>query len=177
MVSNIFWPSSSSYEKFPLSSEDECSRSCFSDCNCVVVVIKLRNCWKKKLPLSDRRLEWDTYGRTLVKVPKSDDSLEFPRSPCLEEGKKDQTTVILVVSILLGGSVWINLIFVAAISVVMFCSYQKNQNDRVFWKQIFGHSHIKTSEMPQMVFGSNWEEELLALYTKGSNLHQAQEKK
>ncbi|KAF7139004.1 hypothetical protein RHSIM_Rhsim07G0051200 [Rhododendron simsii] len=74
-VSNIFWPSSSSYEKFPLSSEDECSRSCFRDCNCVVAVIKLGNCWKKKLPLSNGRLERDTYGKALVKVPKSDDIL------------------------------------------------------------------------------------------------------
>lgn len=79
------------------------------------------------MPLSNGRLERDTYGKALVKVPKSDDSLEFPRSPSLEEGKQDQTTLILVVSILLGGSVLINLIFVAAISVGMFCSYQKNQ--------------------------------------------------
>lgn len=69
----------------------------------------------------------NSYQDALRKTKTKGPFVEFPRSPCLEEGKKDQTTLILVVLILLGGSVWINLIFVAAISVGMFCSYQKNQ--------------------------------------------------
>ncbi|KAI8545729.1 hypothetical protein RHMOL_Rhmol07G0061000 [Rhododendron molle] len=125
-LSNTFWPFSSNYERFPLSSEDECSRSCFTDCNCVVATIRDGTCWKKKLPLSKGRLERNTYGKALVKVPKSDDSSKFPLSPNKDEGKKARTP-ILVVSILLGGSMIINLIFVAAISVIMFCSYQKKQ--------------------------------------------------
>ncbi|KAI8545741.1 hypothetical protein RHMOL_Rhmol07G0061600 [Rhododendron molle] len=89
-VSITFWPSSSNYERFPLSSEDDCSRSCISDCNCVVVVIKNGTCWKKKLPLSNGRLEQSTYGKALVKVPKSDDSSKFPLSLNSDEGKKNQ---------------------------------------------------------------------------------------
>ncbi|KAH7862367.1 hypothetical protein Vadar_003805 [Vaccinium darrowii] len=95
VVSNTFWPSSSNYERFPLSSEDECTRSCFSDCNCVVAIIKEGTCWKKKLPLSNGRLERNTYGKALVKVPKSDGSSEYPHSPNLDQGKKDQTNPIL----------------------------------------------------------------------------------
>lgn len=139
-VSNTFWPSSSNYERFPLSSEDECSRSCFSDCNCVVAIIKEGLCWKKKLPLSSGRLERNTYGKALVKVPKSDGSSEYPHSPNLDQGKKDQTNPILVISILLGGSVLINLIFVAAISVVIFCSYSEKTetNSRI---EYIGNKH------------------------------------
>ncbi|XP_058222861.1 G-type lectin S-receptor-like serine/threonine-protein kinase LECRK3 [Rhododendron vialii] len=91
---NTFWPFSSNYERFPLSSEDECSRSCFTDCNCVVATIRDGTCWKKKLPLSKGRLERNTYGKALVKVPKSDDSSEFPLSPNKDEGKKDQTPIL-----------------------------------------------------------------------------------
>ncbi|KAF7137248.1 hypothetical protein RHSIM_Rhsim07G0051000 [Rhododendron simsii] len=91
-----------------------------------VAANKTRNLLEEE-PLSNGRLERSTYGKALVKVPKSDDSSKFPLSPNSDEGKKNQPTQILVVSILLGGSMLINLIFVAAISVVMFCSYQKKQ--------------------------------------------------
>ncbi|KAG5538931.1 hypothetical protein RHGRI_019473 [Rhododendron griersonianum] len=102
VVSNTFWPSSLNYERFPLSSENDYSRSCLSDCNRVVAAIKDGTCWKKKLPLSKGRLERSTYGKALVKVPKSDDSSKFPLFPSSDEGKKNQPTPILAVSILLG---------------------------------------------------------------------------
>lgn len=127
-LANAFWPTSSNYERFPLSSEDECTRSCFNDCNCVVAVIKDGTCWKKKLPLSNGRVERDTYGKAVIKIPKVDGSLRDQESRNSSDGeKKDQATLVLVVSILLGGSLLLNFILVAATSLVAFCSYKKAQ--------------------------------------------------
>ncbi|XP_061996584.1 G-type lectin S-receptor-like serine/threonine-protein kinase LECRK3 [Rosa rugosa] len=38
---NTFWPSSANYEELQPLNEDDCSRFCLDDCNCVVAVIKL----------------------------------------------------------------------------------------------------------------------------------------
>lgn len=92
-LSNTFWPFSANYERFPLSSEDQCRRSCISDCNCLVATVRDGTCWKKKLPLSNGRLERNTYGKALVKVAKSDDSSEIPVSPNKDGGKKDQLDI------------------------------------------------------------------------------------
>ncbi|KAI3824663.1 hypothetical protein L1987_06130 [Smallanthus sonchifolius] len=73
-INNAFWPSSQNYERFPLLSEDKCSRSCFGDCNCIVAVIKDGICWKKKLPLSNGRKERDTYGKALIKRAKNNNT-------------------------------------------------------------------------------------------------------
>ncbi|KAL8155114.1 hypothetical protein AgCh_000488 [Apium graveolens] len=62
--------------------------------------VKDVTCWKKKLPLSYGRLDRNTYGKVLVKIPKVDGSSgnKISRNP--NGTKKDQSTVILVVSVL-----------------------------------------------------------------------------
>ncbi|KAJ6945116.1 hypothetical protein NC651_000219 [Populus alba x Populus x berolinensis] len=62
----------------PCSLED-CRKSCMQDCFCAAAVSKYDNCWKKKLPLSN--------GRKDIAV------------------KKNQDSLIVIVSVLLGGSV------------------------------------------------------------------------
>ncbi|KAM7476667.1 hypothetical protein LguiB_023910 [Lonicera macranthoides] len=127
-VSNAFWPSSSNYERFPLRNEEECSTSCLSDCNCVVVVIKDGYCWKKKLPLSNGRFERNTYGKVIVKIPKIDGSEGDRVTRNQDSGKKNQETLVLIVSLLLGGSMLVNLLFIGGILLVFFFVYQKKQN-------------------------------------------------
>ncbi|KAM7476666.1 hypothetical protein LguiB_023909 [Lonicera macranthoides] len=126
-VSNIFWPSSSNYEVFPYRNEEECSTSCLNDCNCVVAVIKNGNCSKKKLPLSNGRVDRNTYGKALVKIPKSHgfEGDRVTRNQDLR--KKDKQTLILVVSSLLGGSMLVNLLFISGISFAFFLVHQKRQ--------------------------------------------------
>lgn len=126
-MNNAFWPSSANYERFPLQNEEVCNSSCFKDCNCVVAVVKEGTCWKKKLPLSYGRLDRNTYGKVLVKIPKVDGSSgnKISRNP--NGAKKDQSAVILVVSVLLGGSLLFNFIFVATVSLVVFFAYRRSQ--------------------------------------------------
>ncbi|WOH14605.1 hypothetical protein DCAR_0934125 [Daucus carota subsp. sativus] len=126
-MNNAFWPFSANYESFPLQNEEVCNSSCFNDCNCVVAVVKEGTCWKKKLPLSHGRLDRNTYGKALVKIPKVDGSAGNKISQHPNRTKKDQSAVILVVSILLGGSLLFNFIFVATVSLVVFFAYRRSQ--------------------------------------------------
>ncbi|KAF3434126.1 hypothetical protein FNV43_RR25229 [Rhamnella rubrinervis] len=53
---NMFWPASANFDVVQPSNEENCSRSCLNDCNCVVAIIREGKCSKKKLPLSNGRL-------------------------------------------------------------------------------------------------------------------------
>ncbi|KAJ6750544.1 hypothetical protein OIU85_001117 [Salix viminalis] len=100
-VPNTFWPTSSNYEQLPSLNEDECRQLCLSDCNCVVAVIKEGFCWKKKLPLSNGRKDYNTFGKALVKVSNSAVSSDEPSRPKSDTGNKNQTTSVLAGAILL----------------------------------------------------------------------------
>ncbi|XP_076925092.1 G-type lectin S-receptor-like serine/threonine-protein kinase LECRK3 [Bidens hawaiensis] len=127
-INNAFWPSSQNYERFPLSSEDECNRSCFGDCNCIVAVIKDGICWKKKLPLSNGRNERDTYGKALIKISKGNNNISWDNGLEKVNGdEKDQSRLVLVLSILLGSSLLLNFVLVGASSIAIFPSYQKTK--------------------------------------------------
>ncbi|KAL5762814.1 hypothetical protein ACOSP7_019078 [Xanthoceras sorbifolium] len=78
----------------------------------------------KKLPLTNGRQDYNTYGKAVIKVPKSNVSLHPPSQNTNAE-KKDRATLILAGALLLGSSVFLNFLFVAVISIVAFFSYQK----------------------------------------------------
>ena len=128
-VSNIFWPVSANFEKMDSLNEDVCWQSCLYDCNCVVAVHKEGTCWKKKMPVSNGRADWSIHGKTMVKVPKYDASSGMPPfQDAIREKKKNQGTLILVGSILLGSSVFLNFLFAALISLVRSSSRPKRKN-------------------------------------------------
>ncbi|XP_057981110.1 G-type lectin S-receptor-like serine/threonine-protein kinase LECRK4 [Malania oleifera] len=127
VLPNTFWPTSNFEWLQPLN-EDDCSRSCLHDCNCVVAISVNGSCRKKKLPLSNGRVDRNSYGKALIKLPKFDvSSGEDPLPRGSNTGKKDQGTLILVGSILLGSSVFLNLMFVATISLVVLGSFQNKR--------------------------------------------------
>lgn len=126
-INNAFWPSSQNYERFPLSSENECSESCLGDCNCLVAIIKDGICWKKKLPLSNGRKETDTYGKALIKILKNNNTSWDEGLQKVNGDKKDQSTMVLVLSILFGSSLVLNFVLVGASSIAIFLSYQKTK--------------------------------------------------
>ncbi|CAK9140341.1 unnamed protein product [Ilex paraguariensis] len=126
VLSNTFWPNSANFEMLPFN-EDKCTSSCLDDCNCVVAVIAEGICHKKKLPLSNGRVNRNRSGKALIKLLKSEVS---PGNTCFPEagkGKKDQATLILVGSLLLGGSVFLNFLLIPLIAIVAFSSYHKIQ--------------------------------------------------
>ncbi|EOX92961.1 Receptor-like protein kinase 1, putative [Theobroma cacao] len=127
VLSNLVWRTSANYEELQPSNEVNCRDSCISDCNCVVAITYSGSCWKKKLPLSSGKVDISTYGKVFIKIPKANHtSRALPSSENINT-KEDQATAILVISILLGSSVFLNLLLMAASSIAFFCSYHRRQ--------------------------------------------------
>ncbi|GKV42668.1 hypothetical protein SLEP1_g50046 [Rubroshorea leprosula] len=128
------WPFSD-YELLEHVNETECTRTCLIDCNCAVAILQapeLNNgtgrCWKKKLPLSNGRFNQDQIDRKVfIKVLKSDESPVTPPNP--NPGEKKQNQVVLILSVLLGTSAFFNISTLAAISLFLFCFYQRKLKD------------------------------------------------
>ncbi|KAH8522912.1 hypothetical protein H0E87_003532 [Populus deltoides] len=76
-------------------------KACLQDCFCNVIVFREGTCWKKKLPLSNGRQDESLNGASFMKVRKGDYTLPGP--PPIP--KKNRDSLVLVVSVLLGGSV------------------------------------------------------------------------
>ncbi|XP_054813604.1 G-type lectin S-receptor-like serine/threonine-protein kinase LECRK1 [Prosopis cineraria] len=63
-LQSVNWPLGD-YEKLINYTKDECKKSCLYDCNCVVVISNTgKECWKKRLPLSNGRLSASEGGTT-----------------------------------------------------------------------------------------------------------------
>ncbi|XVF77432.1 hypothetical protein PTKIN_Ptkin14bG0042600 [Pterospermum kingtungense] len=133
-----------SFADFPFSdfgilkpaTELECKQSCLRDCSCAVAILQDpdvspdRNgtCWKKKLPLSNGYFNRDTIDRTaLFKVLKSNGSNANPAPPNPSDENRKPTTLIL--SVLLGTSVTVNFLSLAAISLILLCLYRRRVRD------------------------------------------------
>ncbi|XVF77433.1 hypothetical protein PTKIN_Ptkin14bG0042700 [Pterospermum kingtungense] len=104
--------------------ESQCIESCLQDCSCAVAYVNDQNstCWKKKLPLSNGWFDRaNINGKALFKVPKSSESKT-------KSSDKNQKAV-LILSVLLGTSASFNLFSLAAISLIVFCLYQRRLRD------------------------------------------------
>ncbi|KAF8396082.1 hypothetical protein HHK36_017694 [Tetracentron sinense] len=126
-IINADWPLSD-FEQLTPCSEYACRRSCLSDCYCVVAIFAGPkdgggSCWKKKLPLSNGKLDEGVDRLALFKVLKSNSSSQYPPHPEPVTEKNNEETLIL--SILLGCSTLFNFLFVAAISLIVFYMYHK----------------------------------------------------
>ncbi|WCJ19005.1 G-type lectin S-receptor-like serine/threonine-protein kinase LECRK3 [Euphorbia peplus] len=126
-LSNAYWPVSANYEQLQGLNENDCRRLCLSDCYCVVAVIKEGTCWKKKLPLSKGRLDYNTYGKAMIKVWKFDVPTDETSVENSNIEKKDRTTLILVGGLFLGSSIFLNFLLVVAITLLVFYSHRKMQ--------------------------------------------------
>ena len=124
-LTNTDWPLSDSVLQKPFT-EEQCRQSCMEDCLCAVAIFRLGDsCWKKKLPLSNGRVDSSLNGgKAFIKVRKDHLSLSGP--PVVI--KKSQNTLILVISVLLGGSAFLNFILIGAIclSFSLVFKYRKN---------------------------------------------------
>jgi len=107
------WPLSDYVLQKPFT-EEQCRQSCMEDCLCSVAIFRLGDsCWKKKLPLSNGRVDATLNGaKAFMKVRKDNSSLIVP--PIIVN-KNNKNTSILVGSVLLGSSAFLNLILVGAI--------------------------------------------------------------
>ncbi|KAL8093235.1 hypothetical protein AgCh_035213 [Apium graveolens] len=108
------WPLSD-YEELKPISVLECRRQCLVDCFCAVAVYRGETCWKKKVPLANGRKDRSLNGKAFLKIRKGDPRRSNPSAgdiPNYQE-KKDTSSLFLVGCVLLGSSVFVNLILIA----------------------------------------------------------------
>ncbi|XP_061351084.1 G-type lectin S-receptor-like serine/threonine-protein kinase LECRK3 [Gastrolobium bilobum] len=109
---NTDWPLADYVLQSPFT-EDECRQSCMEDCMCAVAIFRLGDhCWKKKLPLSNGKVDATLNGaKAFIKVRKDNSSFVVPTIIV----NKNRSTLIMVGSFLLGSSAFLNLILIVAI--------------------------------------------------------------
>ncbi|KAK7303261.1 hypothetical protein RJT34_14163 [Clitoria ternatea] len=123
-MENTDWPLSD-YEHFEPVSEDWCRQVCLGDCFCAVAIYRNGNCWKKKLPLSNGRLDPTVGGKALIKTRKANST---KNSKGDTEGN-NHSKLIVVGSVLLSSSVLLNLLLMV---ITFLVSYRfSNRNSKV----------------------------------------------
>ncbi|KAK3443535.1 hypothetical protein EUGRSUZ_B03649 [Eucalyptus grandis] len=121
-ITSIDWPTSD-YNLLQPFTEAECKDSCLRDCMCAVAIFRDNDmCWKKKLPLSNGRIDTSLNAKAFIKRRKDGFPLQTPSPPGPNDDKKD--ILILAGSVLLGSSVFVNFILIAASCLGVFMIYQ-----------------------------------------------------
>ncbi|KAK2650310.1 hypothetical protein Ddye_017799 [Dipteronia dyeriana] len=117
---NVNWPLGD-YESLAPYSQKDCELSCIYDCSCAVAIYDgVTRCWKKKLPLSNGRNERTGFSKVLFKVRKGDSSSGFG-----DNSGSRRRGPILLGALLLGGSVFFNVILLVAMSLAVFVWHKR----------------------------------------------------
>ncbi|BAS89678.1 G-type lectin S-receptor-like serine/threonine-protein kinase LECRK1 [Oryza sativa Japonica Group] len=125
-MKGIDWPSAD-YESFTSVGMDDCQKLCLTDCFCAVTVFNEGNCWKKKLPMSNGRMD-SSVDRTLyLKVPKNNNSLSIINTGSIK-WKKDKKYWILGSCLLLGSFL---LVLILLISFILFGHYFAKKSKKI----------------------------------------------
>ncbi|PNY02995.1 G-type lectin S-receptor-like serine/threonine-protein kinase, partial [Trifolium pratense] len=113
------WPMADSVLQRPFT-EEACKKSCMEDCFCSVAIFRLGDsCWKKKLPLSNGKVDKTLNGaKAFLKVRKDNISLAgVPQNPTNVTKNNNRETLVLVLSVLFSSSAILNVVFIVAICV------------------------------------------------------------
>ncbi|PIN25196.1 Serine/threonine protein kinase [Handroanthus impetiginosus] len=118
-LNNTDWPLTDyELQTGPEIDKERCKEFCLRDCFCAAAIYNENNYWKKKFPLSNGRQSKDVNKIALLKVPKNNVTSTCPKG-------KDRSTLVLVVSVFLGSSLFLNLLLLTAIAVAIFVVYHK----------------------------------------------------
>ncbi|KAF4350043.1 hypothetical protein G4B88_000304 [Cannabis sativa] len=96
-IKDIDWPTGD-YEVLQPYDTEKCKETCLNDCMCAVAIFRNNTCWKKKLPLTNGRVDDNIEARAFIKVRKSDFPLENPSSSSMT---RNRNVLIIVGSVLL----------------------------------------------------------------------------
>ena len=109
------WPSSD-YDFLRPYAEDKRKQSCMEDCMCAVAVFRNDNsCSKKRQPLSNGRVLGSMHNvKAFIKI-RYKNSTTFP-----DQTRKNQDNLILMGLVILSGSVFVNIILIAAIFMAFY---------------------------------------------------------
>ncbi|XWS73483.1 hypothetical protein CRYUN_Cryun02cG0133000 [Craigia yunnanensis] len=113
----------------PCSSKIACKTYCLQDCLCAAAVFNGNQCWMKALPLRNGRkavnaTETPSETVSLLKVRKPEFALKNPQMP-FSCTKKNHNSLIILVSMLLGSSVFANFVWVGMSCMGSFFLYHK----------------------------------------------------
>lgn len=122
-VTNIDWPTSD-YEQLQPYEENDCRSSCLNDCMCAVAIFRNNTCYKKKLPLSNGRIDSSLNGKAFIKMKKGTSGPVGENSPGGTNGKRTQNSLVILISVFLGSSVFINFILLGVICLGFLLIYQ-----------------------------------------------------
>ncbi|CAN1263446.1 G-type lectin S-receptor-like serine/threonine-protein kinase LECRK3 [Linum perenne] len=81
--------------------EDMCRQACLSDCQCDVAIHGRGFCWKKRMPLSNGRVDARVGVKALIKVRKFNSTMPSSCSVPEKKKKKDKSALIIIGSVLL----------------------------------------------------------------------------
>ncbi|KAL3850075.1 hypothetical protein ACJIZ3_011957 [Penstemon smallii] len=123
-ITDTDWPMND-YEQINPTNIDNCRTACLNDCLCAVAIFRSNSCWKKKLPLSNGRVDSSLGATAFLKFRRGDIPLLTPSVPIPSNQTRDQKSLIIVGSVLLGSSVFINFILIGAACLGFFLIYSK----------------------------------------------------
>ncbi|GAB2222609.1 hypothetical protein Droror1_Dr00016728 [Drosera rotundifolia] len=106
----------SDYQHYSGVDEDWCREQCLADCFCAVAIFRTGDCWSKRLPLSYGKTDPSVGGKALVKIG-TGNSTVFKNG---DTKKRDRSRLVVVGSVLLGSSVFLNILLLILSLVVVF---------------------------------------------------------
>ncbi|XP_039165918.1 G-type lectin S-receptor-like serine/threonine-protein kinase LECRK3 [Eucalyptus grandis] len=148
---NTNWPQSD-YEHSAAQTEDWCREACLADCFCAVAIFGDGICWKKKIPLSNGRKDPGEIGKALIKV-----RIHNTTSKCTgnDQKKNKNTTLIIIGSVLLSSSVFVNL-FLLLITYLLYRSFRSRDSKLlrpVQINQVTGTRTFTYHELQEATYG------------------------
>ncbi|PQM38495.1 G-type lectin S-receptor-like serine/threonine-protein kinase RLK1 [Prunus yedoensis var. nudiflora] len=94
----------------------------------IYMMLRSETCLKKKLPLSNGRVDMSLNSKAFIKVRKDNSTLQFPPMPNPDDKKtkkKSSNTLIRVESIILAASIFVSFMFCAAACLGFFFVFRK----------------------------------------------------
>ncbi|KAK8618655.1 hypothetical protein V6N13_132640 [Hibiscus sabdariffa] len=123
-LKNTDWPTAD-YELISPCNVDDCKASCLQDCLCIVAVYNERGCWKKALPLPYGRRDSQVSSISFLKVRKPEFSQKNSPIYLTSYRKMYQSSLTILLSVLLGSSVLANFVFAGVLCMGSSFLYHK----------------------------------------------------
>lgn len=148
VLMNTDWPTSD-YALLQPFTEEGCRQSCLQDCMCAVAIFRSGDmCWKKKLPLSNGRVDPNLNGKALIKVRRGDVPRIKPE--ILVKQDKNRDGLMVAGAVLLSCSIFANLLLVGAICLGCFLIHQK-KHKRVPHQDNLAETNLRCFDYEELV--------------------------